>query len=54
LNEEFEKRMKILRDTHRDELEVEKHKIISALENTITSTGTMESIKEQALAASKI
>jgi hypothetical protein len=27
MNEEFEKRMKILRDTHREELEVEKHKL---------------------------
>jgi hypothetical protein len=49
LNEEFEKRMKILWDTHRDDLEVEKHKLSVSLENTITSTGTVESIKAQVL-----
>jgi hypothetical protein len=50
MNQEFENRMKILRDTHKEELEVEKHKLSVFQENTSASMGTMESIKYQALA----
>jgi hypothetical protein len=53
LNEEFEKRMQILWDTHRNELEVERHKLNTTLENTRASTCTVESIKAQALASNK-
>jgi len=53
LNEEFEKMIQILWDTHKDELEVERHKLNAALENTSASKFTMESIKAQALATSK-
>jgi hypothetical protein len=53
MNEEFEKRMKILRNTHREELEVEKHKPSSTQENTNTSIGIMESIKSQAFSISE-
>jgi hypothetical protein len=48
MNEDLEKRMKILRDTHKKELEVEKHKISVTPKKTSTSIGTMESIKAQA------
>jgi uncharacterized DUF497 family protein len=53
LSEYFENRMKILWDTHKDELELEKHKLIFALENTSASSGTAESIKSQALVVSE-
>jgi len=53
MNEEFEKSMKILRNTHREELEVEKHKPSSTQENTNASIGIMESIKSQELSPNK-
>jgi hypothetical protein len=50
LNEEFEERIQILWDTHGNELEVERYKLNSSLENTRASKCTLESIKAQALA----
>jgi galactokinase/mevalonate kinase-like predicted kinase len=53
MNVEFEKRMKIQWDTHRNELEVEKQKLKTTIEETRASTCTVESIKAHALALSE-